>query len=242
VPGAPEGAVDVTKQRLCILLTFETEYSKQRGIEFMRLKNAALLQGISQREDGKPLFKVAEMMNSREEIRDLLWNVYKAGMESGGGGAEDAKALPFEKERLKRLKEQRIRYLIVPVWCVVNSEEDYKALPDADSIDRIIDEIAKGDHDALPSPMLLSKEETGPAIVQVKNNMDAAVLAYLSSGKRRRAIRVPAAGIWHAAVDGGAYQMAIRSEKEGAKPLYGKIDLAAGTALSMEIAAGAGSP
>jgi hypothetical protein len=36
--------------------------------------------------------------------------------------------------------------------------------------------------------------------------------------------------------------MAIRSEKEGAKPLYGKIDLAAGTALSMEIAAGAGSP
>jgi hypothetical protein len=229
---------------LCILFTVETEYSKQRGIEFMRQENLARLQGISQREDGKPLFKVAEMMNSREEVRDPLGNVYRLGTEAGQATtAEEDRAQPFEKERLKRLKEQRIRYLIVPIWCVVNSAEDYKALPDADSIDRVIDEVAKGDHDALPTSTLLSKKDSGQAVVQVKNNGDAAVLAYFSSGKRRRAIRVPGnGGIWHVCVDGGTYQIAIRSEKEGTKPLYGKKDLADGTAIGLEIGGGAGNP
>lgn len=242
VPGGPEAAPDISKQRLNIVITIETEYTKERGLEFIRLKFLAPLENISLREDGKPLFKSVEMLNSREELRNRAGEVIKAtDLEKISAAGEGERATGFEAERLRRLKAERVRYLIVPIWCVVNSDEDYKTLPDADSVDKTIAEIKGAEHDDLPQLTTLVQEAAGPAIVQIANNMtDTSILAYFS-GQKLRVARVYPKDRWHVILDPGTYQVAIRPEKEGIKPAYGEQKYAPGGAYSMEFP-GSGLP
>jgi type IV pilus assembly protein PilM len=230
-PAGAEGKpVDLSKQRLSILIQVETEYGRQHGLEFIRLKVLATLEDISLREDGKPAFKTVEMLGSREEVRNGLGETIKPGQSER---AEVVRGGSFEAQRLQRLRAQRFRYLVVPVWCVVNSEEDYKALPEADTVDKTVAEVKAGEHDALPTSNLLAQEGTGPAVMQIKNNSDAPLTVYLS-GKKQRVVRVRPTSTWHVLLEPGRYQVAVKSEKEGSKPAYGEQDFPAGAAYGFD--------
>ncbi len=229
---SPEAKRDVSKHRLNIVLTVETEYKRERGLEFIRLKFLGPLQDISLREDGKPLFRIVEMLNSREEVRNGLGEVVKA-TDTGGSSEEVKPGGAFDAERLARLKAERTRYLIVPIWCVVNSDKDYADLPETDSVDKSLAELKGGERDSLPTLNILAKEGSGSPVLQVRNNTDTPITVYFS-GKKLRGIRVRPSGMWHLTLPAGEYQVGIKSDKAGTKPAYGEQKYDEGTVYNFE--------
>jgi hypothetical protein len=272
-PPAPgEAQAEAAKPHLCILFTVETEYDRHE--EFVQVNGVAKLQNISLLgpNKGKPAFHVVEMLNTREVWRNGLGEESKSGEGGRPPEGEKKEGGTFEAARLARLKGQWKRYLIVPVWCVVNSQDDYGTLPDQDKIDQVVKEIKEKSPAPLPTwsrvpQQPVGQKEAGNAVVQIRNKSDVPIMVYFS-GAQSRAFRVPGGdklqekpGLWHAILKAGEYDVAMTPEQAagpapsagtppakgaamgaGPAPCYGQLKCEAGVAISLEFSGAAGTP